>query len=571
VALMNGSRPLGRADIGSWASVAGALALVVGGLIFLIGNQVTIWVFACVILGVSGIGLWMWWTPGEFQAWLSGRQTRFGTTSILISIVFISALVYAYLLVDRANITVDLTSVQRYSLNKPTEDTIAQLEARGYGVRIVAFFSKDKLREQESADLLLRQYEAKGDGAIEIEYVDPDEQPDTARSYGYQAGFDGQLTLVVLDQNGEPRVRPMVQEDGQIVQQFVTIYLGSVSERDITTGLKTVAVAGSFKIYFTVGHRERSLDAVDDTGISRLVVSLEGQGIIAAPLELASETQIPEDADAVLIIGAWDEFTENEVSIIDDYVQRGGRLAILADPPLIETAIVGGGMPNTFLQEGTPFNQYLWDEFGVRVRDSLVIETKAERYNVSEWIPIVDTIVPHEIMQGARNQSIHMNRARTLELVTEPNERQGMYIREPLFFSSELSYGETDLQAFLDAQIAFDPQTDIAGPLLVGATMRRQLEFQLETQPRLIIISDSDVFKNEYVKQFPGNVILWTDTIDWLTGFAEAITFTPVSDPTLLKLVVSDQERNTIAVVTMILLPGLVLLSGIYVWWYRRR
>ena len=69
----------------------------------------------------------------------------------------------------------------------------------------------------------------------------------------------------------------------------------------------------------------------------------------------------------------------------------------------------------------------------------------------------------------------------------------------------------------------------------------------------------------------PGNVFLWTDIVDWLTGFADAVTFTPVNDPTLLKLTVSAGERNTIAVITMILLPGAVLLTGGAVWWYRRR
>lgn len=559
-----------RSQMASWAGVAGTLALVVAGLIALLQNRVSVEVLACVIAGAGGIGLWMWGAPGDFQAWIAGRQTRHGATSLLVTILFVGLIAYAYVLVDRTNITTDLTSVQRYSLNTPTLETIEQLRARGYRVRIVAFYSSSKLREQEAADLLLRQYEAEGGDTIDVMYVDPDERPDTAADYNYQPGLDGSLMLAILGPDGEPRQREIVQDDGTVVLQYVTLPLGGANERDITTGLKTVASAGEFTIYFTTGHGERSLSQVDDTGISRLFVSLEGEGIAALPLVLADESAVPADADAVLIVGAWDSFTEGDVQKLAAYIDGGGRVGIFADPPLIEAAIIGQG-GNTFLQDGDPLSRYLWDEFGVNVLDALVIETKPELINGSEWIPIINSIAPHTIMQGVRDEPVYMRFARPLELVDDPDDRQNRYVREPLLYTSELSFAETDLTGFLNSQIGYDPQTDLPGPLLVGVSVRRQLEFQEDVQPRVVIIGDSDVVKNEYVKQIPGNVFLWTDITDWLTGFSQVISFTPVSDPTRLALVVSEQERNTIAVITMIILPALVLLAGLVVWWYRRR
>lgn len=569
---MNDPKSLSRADVASWASVIGALALVAGGLIFLLTGEVSRWVFLCILLGVGGIGVWMWWAPGEFQAWLAGRQTQYGTTSLLITILFVGLIAYAYVLVDRANITADLTSIQRYSLNQPTLDTIQQLRERDYRVRIIGFFTRNKLREEESADLLLRQYEAQGEGVIDVEYIDPDERPDTAALYGYQSSLDGQLILVVLGSDGEPLRRQITQDDGQIVEQYITRYLGDVNERDITTGLKVIASAGRFKVYFTAGHGERELTQVDGTGISRLGVSLEGEGIAAESLLLSEVEQIPNDADAVLIVGAMIQFTEAEIQKIDEYLQRGGRLAIFTDPPLFEAAALGGP-PNTFLQEGSPFSNYLWDEYGVRARDALVIENTDELINGAEWIPIINSIAPHTIMQDVRNEPIFANIVRPLEMVNEPDDRQNQYLREPLLYTSVQSYGETGVAQFVnESQIGYQPQEDIAGPLLVGVTIRRQLEFQQEIQPRIIIVGDSDILKNEYViGQYPGNVYIWTDVVDWLTGFSQVINFTPVSDPTLLTLVVSEQERNTIAVITMVIMPGLVLLAGGIVWWYRRR
>lgn len=567
---MRPPRAFTRETLAGWAGVVGTLALLAGGLIALLAREVTYGVFACVLVGAAGIALWMWAAPDDLRAWLAGRPTRYGTTSVLVSAVFIGAIAYAYVLVDRANITADLTAVQRYSLNAPTLEVIDQLAARGFRVRIVGFFSRARLRQQEAADILLRQYEAAGGDAIQVQYIDPDEQPGVAALYGYQPGYDGTFMLTLLGEDGTPRPRSTIQADGQVGTAYFTLYLGGANERDITTGLKTVASAGAFKVYFTSGHGERDLALAADTGISRLFVSLDGQGIAVASLPLAEVDEVPADASAVLIVGAWDDFSAQEVERLAAYLERGGRLGIFADPPLIEAAI-SGAPGNTFLNADSPLNAYLWDEFGVRALDALVIETMPELVNGSEWLPILNTIAPHTIMSDVRDEPIHTRFVRPLQITDLPTERQNAYVREPLLYTSAQSFGETALSDFVEGRIAYDPGADLPGPLLVGVTVRRQLEFQHEVQPRLVLIGDSDIFKNEYVKQVPGNVYLWTDILDWLTGFADAITFTPVNDPTLLKLAVSSGERNTIAVITMILLPGAVLLTGGVVWWYRRR
>lgn len=546
-----------RLALASAASVAGSLALVAAAVIYLLTGEVSTAVFLCVLIGVGGLGLWMAWAPGEFRAWIGGRQTRYGTTSVFVTILFAGLVIAVTMLAGRANLTADLTGVQRYTLNRPTLDTIEQVAARGFRVRLVGFFSGRTLREREQADLLLRQYDARGGDTIQVQYVDPDERPEVARAYGYQAGQDGSIFLVLLGADGQPLPTASPR------------LIGPASERDITTALRTLVSAGRFKIYFTTGHGELDIRRTDDASISRLAVSLIDAGIAAEQLSLLDvlNTGIPEDASAVMIAGARARFTDEEVALLDDYLQRGGRLAIFTDPPLVDE---GAALTNTFLEEGSPFSDYLWNEFGVRPRDALLIQSAP--YYTNEFTPVISATLPHPLLALAQDQQVIMSWVRPFDLVAEPSERQRLYLREPLFASSSDSYGETALQELADTyRIEYNAGRDLSGPLVVGVTVRRAGESQLDASPRLVLIGDSDIVSNRFVQNLPGNVWFWTDLVDWLTGYVQAVSFTPVSDTSLLNLVISDQQRSTIAVITMLVLPGFVLALGAAVWWYRRR
>jgi ABC-type uncharacterized transport system involved in gliding motility auxiliary subunit len=278
-------------------------------------------------------------------------------------------------------------------------------------------------------------------------------------------------------------------------------------------------------------------------------------------------TGIPDDASAVMIVGARVAFTEDEVAVLDEYIQRGGRLAIFTDPPHVDE---GTALTNTFLEEGSPFSNYLWEEFGVRPLDALLIQNAP--YYLNEFTPVINATLPHTLLELAQDQQVVMSWVRPFALVDEPAGRQALYQREPLFASSEDAYGETGLQTLLEtSRIEYNIGRDLTAPLVLGVTVRRTGESQLDAAPRLVLIGDSDLVSNQFVQSLPGNVWFWTDLVDWLTGYVESVSFTPITDPTLLNLVLSDQQRSTIAVITMVILPCAVLALGGAVWWYRRR
>ncbi|NDJ77582.1 MAG: hypothetical protein GYB65_15130, partial [Chloroflexi bacterium] len=411
-----------------------------------------------------------------------------------------------------------------------TMETLARLRERGIHVRLVAVFPANRQNDRRLIEPLLRQYEDIGQGMIEIEIIDPDANPELLQQYNLPGDYAASplaLYAVPLDPSGEPA--------GQAI-----VISHPPQEAQITEALLTIATTRRIKVYFTTGHGERDVNDASDEGIYRLARRLTDAGVIVEPLPWQNTvgTGIPDDASAVFIVGAREPFSADEVRLLADYLARGGNLAIFTDPPLVEG---DPDRPNAFLLAGSPFSIYLLDEFGVRVEDALVVENTVMPNNpiaTSEFTPIVFTIAPHDILSNSRDAGVVLHFARALDTVERfgtPTDQQQVYLREPLLLSSQNAFGETDLPAIVEdtSNTAYVAGADQPGPLVMGLTVTRSPESQEGRQPRLVIIGDSDVVKNEFVMQVPGNALLGMDIADWLTGYRALGTDTPPTVDTM--------------------------------------
>ena len=82
------------------------------------------------------------------------------------------------------------------------------------------------------------------------------------------------------------------------------------------------------------------------------------------------------------------------------------------------------------------------------------------------------------------------------------------------------------------------------------------------TKAKVVLVGDSDYVSNGQVLS-GGNGVLFTDSMAWLTGLGNKISFAPqmygVGMPLIL---VSQQTLDLIRFLTVILLPGAVLVAG---------
>ena len=86
-----------------------------------------------------------------------------------------------------------------------------------------------------------------------------------------------------------------------------------------------------------------------------------------------------------------------------------------------------------------------------------------------------------------------------------------------------------------------------------------------------MLVGDSDYVNNGQVLN-GGNGVLFTDSMSWLTGLGDQIRFAPQMYSVGIPLMnVSSQTLDLIAFLTVILLPGGVLVTGLAIWFRRVR
>lgn len=544
--MRNENITLTRGQIGLWASFIGVASLIIALISWLWQGSISSLTIGLFIVAAIGIGLWAIMTPQEFVGFFTGRQARYSTTAVLSTFLLIGIIVLVYIVTQRAVLTLDMTQAQLFTLS-PESRSILRGVTRP--IRITGFYSAAALRLQETDDQFFRLYSAETNDMISREYINPNDQPALAQRYG--AVTDGTVYLSYLDENGAVDFNTLM---------LVPRQAGGAQEREMTQALARLLIAGTLKVYFDNSHGQ--LDPLDNSqqGLSAIHQGIQSNGLLTESIDLFTLAEqgrpIPGDAAAIMLIRPTEDFSPAVIQLLDDYLQSGGGVFITVDAPFGDTP---------FMTLNSPFNQYLWDTWGIRTLDAVLVDEAA---SLRTPLDIIGAAVFTGTDIGARldpEQSPTLFRlARALELNTEnPPVNNGQVLA-----TSPISYGETDLQRLATTnEFTFNADEDIQGPLTIVAWAWDQ-----NTNGKVLLVGDSDFLTNGYITSAMGNAILFTDGLSWLTELNKTIAFAPQQFSSGLPLIVINaQMRDMIAIFTTLIMPGLTLVIGLGVWARRNR
>jgi hypothetical protein len=100
-------------------------------------------------------------------------------------------------------------------------------------------------------------------------------------------------------------------------------------EMMFTAMLLAVENPKPLKAYFLQGHGEPSLSDSGETDYQKFGAVLAENYIATEPLNLLGDSAVPDDCNLLIIAGPRTEFSEPELSKIDQYLAQGGRLFML--------------------------------------------------------------------------------------------------------------------------------------------------------------------------------------------------------------------------------------------------
>lgn len=524
-----------RVTVARLLSAIGGVGLLVAVVSLALSGDVNAWVMGGVLTAAAGIGAWTVLAPDDLRALVTGRQTAFGTNSLFLSIVMLGIAIIVYTMAAGSGVSVDLTATRLYTLKDNLQPVLNNLQRP---LLITAFYTS-ALLEQQSGDLpVLRMFEDAAPGKIKVNFVDPNEQPILARDFGLTSDFG--IYVSFLGPTGVP--------DPNATEKMAGDY---ANERWIAEAILRLQARGQFAVAFTVGSNEitTALPATDDATDLRNLLATYGIGTLDLDL---TRQDIPPGLTALLILAPQRDYPKVVVDKIAQYMANGGKLLLFVEPAF-------NSLFEFMNAEASPFATYLWETWGVRPMRSIVFDPLSNYENNFYVRPAqyADDPMLNKDASGSKVQPVFYI-AQPLQVEV----RTGIELNV-LYASSPESFAKPAREAAANPLNVQKAPADPVGPLPLMIKAENSA-----SGARLVVVGDADWIRNSAIREFDGD-ILWTGVFDYLTTFVSRVTVNPVA--TQLPLNVDSRDLDIVAVVTLIVMPGLVLLGAVIVWVDRRR
>jgi ABC-type uncharacterized transport system involved in gliding motility auxiliary subunit len=496
------------------------LAVLASAVLYIIEGRITLPLQISLAVIVLGLALFVFMDPQRAREALTGRQARYGSNALLMTIAFLGIVGVVNYLVGQNTRQWDLTEDKQNTLAEETINTIASLNAP---VQAEAFYTARM--PVETTRSLLQNYQTHSKGKFQFEIIDPETDPIRAQ----QASITRDGTIVLR------------MEDRQELVSFA-------SEEALTAALVRLSNPGERAVYFLTGHGEYSLDATSEGNYSSVSAALTAKNYAVNTLNLLANPSVPEDALALIVAGPTKPVSVEEVQVIKTYLEQGGSLVYLAEPrPLTE-----------FGQQADPLAEYLQTDWGIVLDETIIFDLSSNR----QFIAISDNrFADHPITRNMYSQVIVLPTARSLSFGAAPEGRQ---VTE-LAFTSEKAWGETNYQSLEQGQVIPEEGQDVLGPLTLAAA-----GVDSHLGGRVLVIGDSDFAASSSFDQY-GNSDFIINGIDWAAEQESLISLT--ARQPVQRFIVPPQSTSMglLLLGSIFALPGVVILTGISVWAQRRR
>jgi ABC-type uncharacterized transport system involved in gliding motility auxiliary subunit len=254
---------------------------------------------------------------------------------------------------------------------------------------------------------------------------------------------------------------------------------------------------------------------------------------------LARQGTVPDDAAVLVVAGPRNDLFAPEIDAIEAYLDRGGKLLAMVNPPFPERS-----QPETLRK--------LLGRWGFELDDDLVIELNpiGQVFGIGPQVPIVQQYEPHPITREMAGITTLFPLTRSIATAKTPPT--GVTV-QPLAKTTADTWGETDRAALERGQAKPDPQ-DPKGPLTLAAVATKD-------KARLVLYGTANLAANQFLN-VQGNRDFFLNTVSWLAEQEDQISIRP-KDTKSTPVVLPSQQAQAAFWLPVVVLPGLAMAGGI--------
>jgi gliding-associated putative ABC transporter substrate-binding component GldG len=499
----------------------------------------------------------------------------------------------------------DLTENNVYTMSDVTKNTLDLIEDP---ILVKIFYSenfpKQLITVKDYVFDLLDEYKAFAGSRLEYEFIEIGEASNDEKSDAQAIGI-------------QPIQANIIENDQQKVQLIyfgiaflsgdkkeVIPFANNVNQLEylFTSSLKKLADGGKPKIAYFTGHDELSIDAPNPYNFdqskkpdpSQKLVQKLNELFDVEKIDLSTVTEIPSHINVALWVDPKREVSEQAKFLVDQYLVRGGKLALFANNQKIDFQ-----SPIPILPQQNGLRDFL-KNYGLQLNDNIVVDKQAGRVQSMQRVgnfqmPVVieypffpvftsfnkDIGIVSRLSQlgfsfASSIDSVAGAKLRFTPLVQTSNQsgfaqkdpRRNMYNPDPKQF---FDFSQKKITVAALSEGVFNSAFE-AKPDTINYTGTFQKQGTLEGQ--VIAVGDADFLKDDMANE--ENLAFVMNSVDWLVDKNGLISIRSknINIKPLDKDILADDAAGTRAflkLLNVLLAPLLLIIFGLLRYMIKRK
>ncbi len=468
------------------------------------------------------------------------RKLKYGSASVVFIVLVIAVVVVlnilASFLTERFSLKVDMTEAGLYSLSEDTRSLLSEMED---DVKIYILSSRAEMENDEETTQVLetvRRYSSASHGHIEVEFIDPNKNPQFFKKY--PKAKNARLGDLVVEGPERYIVLDASEFKGYGANKNKVYYQ---SEEKISGAVLYVTNDKIVSAGFVTGHDETVPDA--------LLSHFEGNNFdVTKSVDLLYEVS-PEISNLVIAAPRAD-FTETEIENLEKYLAKQGN-----------ALYVFWGIETPKLER---LERYL-AEWGFEFPSAVVCDEENAYMNPANVVAdLLETPIIDKNLQG--QAYIIAPQMRPIKLLYEQNGYN--YVME-LVRTRDTSYSKV-VSADLSINTYSYTSGDVKGPFTAVAVGQRMASDGSPDSSKVIVFGAYGM-AFEQITAVPRafNATLLARLVDYANPNTKTITLSPKVDVSY-DLDITESEVKVWSVILIGIIPALFIALAIFIFIRRK-